>query len=61
MLGDIPKAVRRTLIVSAGFPGGAGRFRLCRKHSLQNQATSGRLILQNLVKTPGFHDPRMRG
>ena len=28
MLGDIPKAVRRTLIVSAGFPGGAGRFSL---------------------------------
>jgi len=26
MPGDTPKAVRRTLIVSAGFPGGAGDF-----------------------------------
>ena len=28
MQDDASKAVRRTLIVSAGFPGGAGRFPL---------------------------------
>ena len=29
MQDDASKVVRRTLIVSAGFPGGAGRFQLC--------------------------------
>ena len=29
---------RQTAIVSAGFPGGAGRFLLCKKHSLHEGA-----------------------
>ena len=34
-------AVHRTVIVSTGSAGWAGRFRLCRKHSLHFQTTFG--------------------